>query len=44
VGLIAGTFSSIGIAATLVYVPGEGSPEQAGGPASESTTKRLATA
>ncbi len=44
VGLIAGTFSSIGIAATLVYVPGEGSPEQAGGPASETTTKRLATA
>jgi SecD/SecF fusion protein len=29
VGLIAGTFSSIGIAACLVYVPGEGTPERA---------------
>lgn len=34
VGLIAGTYSSIAIAAPLVYVPGEGSPEQADGPAS----------
>jgi SecD/SecF fusion protein len=34
IGLIAGTYSSNAIAATLVYVPGDGSPEQAEGPAS----------
>jgi SecD/SecF fusion protein len=35
VGLIAGTFSSIAIAAPLVYIPGGSSPEQARGPAEE---------
>jgi len=33
VGLVAGTFSSVAIAAPLVYVPGDGSPEQADGQA-----------
>ena len=37
VGLVAGTFSSVAIAAPLVYVPGNGSPEQAGGTASNAT-------
>ncbi len=44
VGLVAGTFSSNAIAATLVYVPGDGSPEQAGGPASDTTAVRAAVA
>jgi SecD/SecF fusion protein len=35
VGLVAGTCSSIAIAAPLVYVPGGSSPEQARGPAEE---------
>ena len=35
VGLVAGTFSSIAIAAPLVYVPGAESPEQARGPATD---------
>ncbi|NBP51231.1 MAG: protein translocase subunit SecF, partial [Actinobacteria bacterium] len=35
VGLVAGTFSSIAIAAPLVYVPGGSTPEQARGPATE---------
>ena len=34
IGLIAGTFSSVAIAAPLVFVPGDGSPEPAEGPAS----------
>jgi preprotein translocase subunit SecF len=33
IGLVAGTFSSVAIAAPLVYVPGDGSPEQADGQA-----------
>ncbi|MFO0963282.1 MAG: protein translocase subunit SecD [Phycisphaerales bacterium] len=44
VGLIAGTYSSNAIAATLVYVPGDGTPEQAGGPASDTTAARPAAA
>jgi preprotein translocase subunit SecF len=35
VGLVAGTFSSIAIAAPLVFVPGGESPEQARGPATD---------
>jgi SecD/SecF fusion protein len=35
VGLIAGTYSSIAIAAPLVFVPGGESPEQARGPATD---------
>ncbi len=37
VGLIAGTWSSVAIAAPLVYVPGKGLPEPAGGPATGTT-------
>jgi len=32
IGLVAGTFSSVAIAAPLVYVPGEGTPESDGEP------------
>lgn len=37
IGLIAGTFSSVAIAAPLVYVPGKGLPEPVGGPATGTT-------
>ncbi|MBL9140410.1 MAG: SecD/SecF family protein translocase subunit, partial [Phycisphaerae bacterium] len=44
IGLIAGTFSSVAIAAPLVFVPGDGSPEPAGGPVQSPTPSGSAAA